>query len=79
MIPNSLRNIFCADPSDPSYGVAMAEEGDQVAAEQNLCMEEFIEDADFFSKVQDAQYTTPFPAWARKSTNLQNSVGAWDL
>ncbi len=50
-----FRNIFCTDPNDPSYDETMAEEGDQVAAEQNQRMEEFIRDADFL--VQDAQYS----------------------
>ena len=50
-----FRNIFCTDPHDPSYDETMASEGEQVAAEQNQRMEEFIKNADLL--VQDAQYT----------------------
>ena len=50
-----FRNVFCTDPDDPSYDEAMAGEGEQVAAEQNQRIEEFIKNADFI--VHDAQYT----------------------
>ncbi|OQY08920.1 MAG: hypothetical protein B6I30_10615 [Desulfobacteraceae bacterium 4572_187] len=41
--------------TDPSYDEAMAREGEQVAAEQNQRIEEFMKNADFI--VHDAQYT----------------------
>ena len=50
-----FRNVFCTDPDDPSYDEAMAGEGEQVAAEQNQRIEEFMKNADFV--VHDAQYT----------------------
>ena len=50
-----FRNVFCTDPDDPSYDEAMAREGEQVAAEQNQRIEEFMKNADFI--VHDAQYT----------------------
>ncbi len=48
-------NVFITDPDDPSYDQIMAEEGDLVAAEQNMAVENFIRGADLL--VQDAQYT----------------------
>jgi phosphoribosyl 1,2-cyclic phosphodiesterase len=50
-----FRNVFCVDPDDPSYDEAMASEGEQVAAEQNQRIEEFMKNADFI--VHDTQYT----------------------
>lgn len=50
-----FRNLFCADPSDPSYDEAMAKEGDLVAGEQNNLLERFFAGADLL--VHDTQYT----------------------
>lgn len=49
------KNIFCADPNDPSYDEMMASEGEAVASEQNTELERFVSDADLV--VYDAQYT----------------------
>ena len=48
-------NVFVTDPDDPSYDEIMAEEGELVACEQNMAIENFIKGADLL--VQDAQYT----------------------
>lgn len=50
-----FRNLFITDPNDPGYDEAMALEGEEVAIEQNLAVEEFFKDADLL--VYDAQYT----------------------
>lgn len=50
-----FRNLFCTDPSDPSYDEALALEGQLVADEQNALVEQFISEADVV--VYDAQYT----------------------
>lgn len=50
-----FRNLFITDPEHPDYDEAMAIEGEEVAKEQNLAMEEFFKDADLL--VYDAQYT----------------------
>lgn len=50
-----FRNLFCADPNDPSYDEAMASEGDLVAGEQNNLLERFFAGADLL--VHDTQYT----------------------
>jgi len=50
-----FRNLFITDPSDPDYDEAMALEGDEVAIEQNMVVEEFFAGADLL--IHDAQYT----------------------
>ncbi len=50
-----FRNLFITDPSDPAYDEAMAVEGEVVAVEQNLAIEQFYAGADLL--VCDAQYT----------------------
>jgi phosphoribosyl 1,2-cyclic phosphodiesterase len=50
-----FRNLFASDPEDPAYDEAMAQEGQLVADEQNLAVEQFIAGADLL--IQDAQYT----------------------
>ncbi len=50
-----FRNVFITDPGHPDYDPEMAEEGEQVAAEQNRLIEEFYHDADLL--VHDSQYT----------------------
>jgi phosphoribosyl 1,2-cyclic phosphodiesterase len=50
-----FRNLFVTDPEDPAYDEAMAYEGDEVAVEQNLAMEQFFAGADLL--IYDAQYT----------------------
>ncbi len=50
-----FRNIFCTDPSDPSYDKAMALEGERVFKEENQKTESFISEADLV--IYDAQYT----------------------
>ncbi len=50
-----FRNVFITDPEHPDYDPEMAEEGEQVAAEQNRLIEEFYHDADLL--VHDSQYT----------------------
>jgi len=50
-----FRNLFSTDPDDPSYDEAMAYEGEQVAAEENQRVEEFIAGADLV--IHDTQYT----------------------
>ena len=50
-----FRNLFITDPEDPSYDEAMALEGEEVATEQNMVVEEFFAGADLL--IHDAQYT----------------------
>jgi phosphoribosyl 1,2-cyclic phosphodiesterase len=50
-----FRNLFVTDPNDPSYDELMAQEGEEVAREQNQVLENFFKDADLL--VHDAQYT----------------------
>ena len=50
-----FRNVFCADPDDPSYDEAMAIEGEQVAREENERLEQFFAGADLL--IHDTQYT----------------------
>ncbi len=50
-----FRNLFVTDPEDPAYDKLMADEGEEVAEEQNRAVEEFFRDADLL--VHDAQYT----------------------
>jgi phosphoribosyl 1,2-cyclic phosphodiesterase len=50
-----FRNLFCTDPDDPSYDEVMAQEGEQVAKEENQRIVEFIAGADLL--VYDTQYT----------------------
>ncbi len=50
-----FRNLFVTDPDDPAYDEFMAMEGEEVAREQNLALEEFYRGADLL--VHDAQYT----------------------
>ena len=49
------RNLFITDPEHPDYDEAMAVEGEEVAREQNMVLEQFFSDADLL--VYDAQYT----------------------
>jgi phosphoribosyl 1,2-cyclic phosphodiesterase len=48
-------NVFCSDPSDPSYDEFLASEGDQAARNENRRMEAFFKDADLL--IHDGQYT----------------------
>lgn len=48
-------NVFCTDPSDPSFDEALAAEGDWAARDENRRMEEFFKDADLL--IHDGQYT----------------------
>jgi phosphoribosyl 1,2-cyclic phosphodiesterase len=50
-----FRNLFATDPEDPFYDEAMAQEGEEVAVEQNMALEQFFAGADLL--VHDAQYT----------------------
>ena len=50
-----FRNLFITDPDHPEYDEAMALEGEEVAKEQNMILEEFFQGADLL--VYDAQYT----------------------
>ncbi|PLX50993.1 MAG: MBL fold metallo-hydrolase [Desulfobulbaceae bacterium] len=50
-----FANVFVSDPQDPAYDEMMAEEGAQVAAEQNQAVENFIAGADLL--IHDSQYT----------------------
>jgi len=50
-----FRNVFSADPEDPSYDEIMAQEGEKVAGEENKRLEAFYTGADLL--VHDAQYT----------------------
>jgi phosphoribosyl 1,2-cyclic phosphodiesterase len=50
-----FQNVFCTDPDDPSYDKTMADEGEQVAREENQRLEAFIAGADLL--IYDAQYT----------------------
>ncbi len=49
-----FRNLFSSDPEDPMYDEAMAEEGELVAEEQNMVVEQFFSGADLL--IHDAQY-----------------------
>lgn len=50
-----FRNLFITDPDDPDYDEVMALEGEEVAVEQNLAIEQFFSGADLL--IYDAQYT----------------------
>jgi len=50
-----FRNLFITDPDDPDYDEAMAYEGEEVAIEQNLAIEQFFAGADLL--IYDSQYT----------------------
>jgi phosphoribosyl 1,2-cyclic phosphodiesterase len=50
-----FRNLFVTDPRHPDYDEAMALEGEEVAVEQNLAIEQFFAGADLL--IHDAQYT----------------------
>ncbi len=50
-----FRNLFITDPAHPDYDEAMALEGEEVAVEQNLAVEQFFAGADLL--IYDAQYT----------------------
>lgn len=50
-----FRNLFITDPAHPDYDEAMALEGEEVAREQNLAVENFFAGADLL--VHDCQYT----------------------
>jgi phosphoribosyl 1,2-cyclic phosphodiesterase len=50
-----FRNLFITDPKNPDYDEAMAFEGEEVAIEQNLAVEQFFAGADLL--IHDAQYT----------------------
>jgi phosphoribosyl 1,2-cyclic phosphodiesterase len=50
-----FTNLFVTNSSDPAFDSAMAEEGEQVAAQENQRVEEFIRGADLL--IYDAQYT----------------------
>ena len=49
------RNLFITDPEHPEYDEAMAIEGEDVANEQNLAVEDFFRGADLL--IHDSQYT----------------------
>ena len=49
------RNLFITDSEHPEYDEAMAYEGEEVAKEQNLAIEDFFRGADLL--VHDSQYT----------------------
>lgn len=71
-----FRNLFCTDPEDPSYDEAMAAEGEQVAAEQNSMIEDFVAGADLL--IHDAQYTEKeyaiFKGWGH--TPMEKAIAA---
>ncbi|MGB5748889.1 MAG: MBL fold metallo-hydrolase [Desulfobacterales bacterium] len=48
-------NVFCTDPSDPSYDEFLASEGHRAAKDENRRMEAFFKDADLL--IHDGQYT----------------------
>ena len=48
-------NVFCQDPTDPSYDEMLVSEGEQAARDENRRMEEFFKDADLL--IHDGQYT----------------------
>jgi phosphoribosyl 1,2-cyclic phosphodiesterase len=50
-----FRNLFITDRNHPDYDEAMAYEGEEVAVEQNLAVEQFFAGADLL--IHDAQYT----------------------
>ena len=50
-----FRNLFITDPNDPNYDEFMALEGEEVAHEMNLAVEQFFKGADLL--IHDAQYT----------------------
>ncbi len=58
-----FRNVFSADPEDPSYDEIMAQEGEKVADEENKRLEAFYAGADLL--VHDTQYTQEEYEFAR--------------
>jgi phosphoribosyl 1,2-cyclic phosphodiesterase len=51
-----FRNVFPTDPADPGYDQAAAEEGEQVAREENEKILRYYQGADIL--IHDCQYTT---------------------
>jgi phosphoribosyl 1,2-cyclic phosphodiesterase len=47
-------NVFCLDPTDPSYDEVLVSEGEQAVRDENFRMEEFFKDADLL--IHDGQY-----------------------
>jgi len=65
-----FHNVFCTDPTDPSYDEVMATEGELVAQEQNSVLAQFFSGADLL--VHDTQYTheeytAKFRGWGHSS------------
>lgn len=50
-----FRNLFITDPVHPDYDEVMAIEGEEVASEQNMAIEQFFAGADLL--IHDTQYT----------------------
>ena len=71
-----FRNLFITDPADPGYDEAMAIEGNEVALEQNLAVEQFFAGADLLiydSQYTDAEYSARIN-WGH--TTMENAIGA---
>jgi phosphoribosyl 1,2-cyclic phosphodiesterase len=72
-----FRNLFITDPSHPDYDEAMALEGEEVAVEQNLAVEQFFAGADLL--IHDAQYTAAEYAKGRVNwghTAMEHAIAA---
>ncbi len=71
-----FRNLFITDPEDPAYDEAMAIEGNEVAIEQNLAIEQFFSGADLLicdSQYTDAEYSARIN-WGH--TTMEYAIGA---
>jgi ribonuclease BN (tRNA processing enzyme) len=71
-----FRNLFITDPDDPAYDEAMAFEGNEVAVEQNLAIEQFFSGADLLicdSQYTDAEYSSRIN-WGH--TTMEYAIGA---
>ena len=72
-----FRNLFITDPDHPDYDEVMAEEGEEVAAEQNHMLEQFFAGADLL--IHDSQYTEAEYQQGRKNwghTSFEHAIAA---
>jgi len=72
-----FQNVFCTDPEDPSYDETMAQEGEEVAREENQRIEQFFKGADLL--IHDTQYTqeeyaTSKTGWGH--TSFEHAIAA---
>lgn len=72
-----FRNLFITDREHPDYDEVMAEEGEEVAAEQNHMVEQFFAGADLL--IHDSQYTEAEYQQGRKNwghSSFEHAIAA---